>query len=64
MVSVGQCQEFSPSEDTTVRELLQELGLEGKTFGVLVNGKKADNLNYKISKVDKIIILPQIAGGI
>ncbi|MCK4380267.1 MAG: MoaD/ThiS family protein [Candidatus Lokiarchaeota archaeon] len=46
----------------TVADLLIELNLEDKFFGILVNGKKATP-ETKIGKEDEIIILPHIAGG-
>jgi molybdopterin converting factor small subunit len=46
----------------TVKDLLAELNLEGKYFGILINGKKADE-STKISPSDSVVILPHIAGG-
>ena len=45
-----------------VSDLLKELNLEGKYFGILVNGTKADE-NTEITPKDDITILPHIAGG-
>jgi molybdopterin converting factor small subunit len=45
-----------------VSDLLKELNLEDKYFGILVNGKKAEP-NTKIKVTDEIVILPHIAGG-
>jgi len=45
-----------------VKDLLKELNLEGKYFGILVNGKKASE-DTKITPTDEIVILPHIAGG-
>ena len=42
-----------------VSDLLKELNLEGKYFGILVNGKKADE-NTEITPKDDITILPHI----
>ena len=47
----------------TVADLLKELNLEGKYFGILVNGKKAEP-ETKISPEDQIVVLPHIAGGL
>jgi sulfur carrier protein ThiS len=47
----------------TVNDLLKELNLEGKYFGILVNGKKADE-DTVIRESDSVVILPHIAGGI
>jgi sulfur carrier protein ThiS len=46
----------------TVNDLLKELNLEGKYFGILVNGKKA-NEDTIINESDEVVILPHIAGG-
>ena len=48
---------FSPDKSMTVADLLRELNLEDKFFGILVNGKKATP-ETKIGKEDEIIILP------
>jgi len=45
-----------------VKDLLKELNLEGKYFGILINGKKADE-NTIIHEKDTVTILPHIAGG-
>jgi len=45
-----------------VKELLKELNLEGKYFGILINGKKASEDDI-IKETDEIVILPHIAGG-
>jgi molybdopterin converting factor small subunit len=45
-----------------VKDLLKELNLEGKCFGILVNGKHADE-DTVIRMTDDIVILPHIAGG-
>ena len=46
----------------SVGDLLKELNLEGKYFGILVDGKKASE-NTIINKNSSITILPHIAGG-
>ena len=46
-----------------VKDLLKELNLDGKCFGILVNGKKAVE-DTAIKETDEIVILPHIAGGI
>ena len=45
-----------------VKDLLEELNLAGKYFGILINGKKASE-DTIIRETDEIIILPHIAGG-
>ena len=51
-----------PERKMLVKDLLRELNLEGKYFGILVNGKKADE-DTEITPKDDITILPHIAGG-
>jgi len=62
LLETGIYQPFTPEKTMTVKDLLEELNLEGKYFGILVNGKKADEAT-KISPEDSIVILPHIAGG-
>jgi sulfur carrier protein ThiS len=45
-----------------VKDLLKELNLEGKYFGILVDGKKA-NEDTVLDENSDIVILPHIAGG-
>ena len=52
-----------PEKSMTVADLLKELNLEDKYFGILVNSKKATP-ETKISPTDQVVILPHIAGGI
>lgn len=47
----------------TVNDLLKELNLEGQYFGILVNGKKA-NEDTIVKETDEVVILPHIAGGL
>ena len=51
-----------PERNMLVKDLLRELNLEGKYFGILINGKKADE-DTEITPKDNITILPHIAGG-
>ena len=62
LLETGIYETFTPEKTMTVKDLLAELKLEGKYFGILVNGKKADE-STKISPEDSIVILPHIAGG-
>ena len=41
LLETGVYETFTPERTMTVKDLLKELNLEGKYFGVLVNGKKA-----------------------
>ncbi|MFW9988950.1 MAG: MoaD/ThiS family protein [Candidatus Odinarchaeota archaeon] len=62
LLDTGLYETFTPDRTMTVADLLRELDLENKYFGILVNGKKATP-DTKIGKEDEIIILPHIAGG-
>ncbi|MFX1327311.1 MAG: MoaD/ThiS family protein [Promethearchaeota archaeon] len=62
LLDIGEYETFIPDKTMTVADLLHELNLEDKYFGILVNGKKATP-ETKIGKEDEIIILPHIAGG-
>ncbi len=62
MLDTGLYETFKPEKRMVVRDLLKELNLEGKFFGILVNGKKATE-DTVIKETDEIIILPHIAGG-
>jgi sulfur carrier protein ThiS len=63
LLDTGLYETFTPDKSMMVADLLRELNLEDKYFGILVNGKKATP-ETKIDKEDEIIILPHIAGGI
>lgn len=63
LLDTGLYETFTPDKTMTVADLLRELDLEDKFFGILVNGKKATP-ETKIGKQDEIIILPHIAGGL
>ncbi|MFW9951957.1 MAG: MoaD/ThiS family protein [Candidatus Thorarchaeota archaeon] len=62
ILETGIIETFIPERNMLVRDLLRELNLEGKYFGILINGKKADE-DSEISPKDEITILPHIAGG-
>ena len=62
LLDTGLYETFTPARSMTVADLLRELNLEDKYFGILVNGKKATP-ETKIGTEDSIIILPHIAGG-
>jgi len=57
LLDIGLYETFKPERTMTVADLLKELNLEDKYFGILVNGKKATP-ETKIGKEDEIIILP------
>jgi len=63
LLDTGLYETFKPERMMTVADLLKELNLEDKYFGILVNGKKSTP-ETKIGTEDEIIILPHIAGGI
>lgn len=62
ILETGLIESIIPERKMLVRDLLRELNLEGKYFGILINGKKADE-DTEISPKDDITILPHIAGG-
>ena len=62
LLETGIYETFTPDRTMTVRDLLKELNLEGKYFGILVDGKKAKE-DQKITTKNEIVILPHIAGG-
>ena len=57
LLDTGLYETFSPERTMTVADLLVELNLEGKYFGILVNSKKATP-DTKIGPSDEVIILP------
>ena len=63
LLETGLYETFSPEKTMTVADLLLELNLEDKYFGILVDGKKATP-NTVINEQSEVIILPHIAGGI
>ena len=62
LLETGIYESIVPEKTMTVGDLLKELNLEGKYFGVLVDGKKADP-NTKVDVNSEVTILPHIAGG-
>lgn len=62
LLETGIYETFTPEKTMTVADLLKELNLEDKYFGILVNGHKATP-KTKIKETDEIVILPHIAGG-
>ena len=62
ILSTGFIENIVPERKMLVKDLLRELNLEGKYFGILINGKKADE-DTEITPKDNITILPHIAGG-
>lgn len=62
LLETGVYECLSVDKKQTVADLLKQLGLEGKYLGILVNDKKADK-DTIITPKDKVVILPQIAGG-
>jgi molybdopterin converting factor small subunit len=63
LLETGLYETYHPVKDMIVKDLLKELNLEGKYFGILINGKKADEYSV-IKETDEVLILPHIAGGI
>ncbi len=62
LLETGIYEVFTPEKEMTVADLLKELNLENKYFGILVDGKKAEP-STKIDSNSEIVILPHIAGG-
>ena len=62
LLETGIVETITPEREMSVGDLLKELNLEGKYFGILVDGKKADE-DTVIDKDSSITILPHIAGG-
>ena len=63
LLDTGLYETFKADKPMLVSDLLKELNLEGKYFGILVNGKKVEP-STKVNVTDEIVILPHIAGGI
>ena len=63
LLETGLYETFTPEKTMTVADLLKELNLEDKYFGILVDGKKATPETI-INEKSSIVILPHIAGGI
>ena len=57
LLETGLYETFTPEKTMIVADLLSELNLEGKFFGVLVDGKKAVP-ETKINEKSEVIILP------
>lgn len=62
ILNTGAYSTFTVEKPITVADLLKELNLENKFFGILINGKKADK-DVVIKASDEVVILPNIAGG-
>jgi len=62
LLDTGLYETFTPDRTMTVADLLEELNLENKYFGILVDGKKASP-ETTINEKSEVVILPHIAGG-
>ena len=62
LLETGIIETYTPERKMLVKDLLKELNLEGKYFGILVDGKKASE-DTVIDEKSDIVILPHIAGG-
>lgn len=62
LLNTGVYETFSPEKTMTVGDLLKELNLEDKYFGILVDGERADP-STTIDENSEVVILPHIAGG-
>ena len=63
LLDTGLYETFTPDREMLVSDLLKELNLENKYFGILVDGKKAEP-STRITPQSEIVILPHIAGGL
>ncbi|MFW9876881.1 MAG: MoaD/ThiS family protein [Candidatus Thorarchaeota archaeon] len=63
ILDTGLYETYKPEKTMTVADLLRELNLEDKYFGILVDGKKATP-DTVINAQSEVVILPHIAGGI
>ncbi len=57
LLDTGLYEMFKPEKTMTVADLLQELNLENKFFGILVDGKKATP-DTVITEQSEVVILP------
>jgi len=57
LLDTGLYETITPERTMTVADLLQELNLEDKYFGILVDGKKASP-DTVINEQSEIVILP------
>ena len=62
LLETGIIETYTPERKMLVKDLLKELNLEGKYFGILVDGKKASE-DTVLDENSDIVILPHIAGG-
>ncbi|MFX0138707.1 MAG: MoaD/ThiS family protein [Candidatus Hodarchaeota archaeon] len=62
LLDIGLYETITPDKTMTVADLLRELNLEDKYFGILVDGKKATP-DTVINEQSEVVILPHIAGG-
>ena len=62
LLDTGTYEIFKPDKSMLVRDLLKELNLEQRWFGILVNEKKAYT-STPITPEDEVVIIPRIAGG-
>lgn len=62
LLETGVYETYSPPKTTTIRAIIDKLGLKDRYFGVLLNGKNVDP-DTPVEPTDKVVILPKIAGG-
>lgn len=62
LLETGVFETYSPPKKTTVKAILEKLGIGDRYFGLLLNGKNVDP-DTEVETTDSIVILPQIAGG-
>lgn len=57
LLETGIYETYTPERAMTVADLLKDLNLEGKYFGILVDGKKATP-ETRITPENSVVILP------
>ncbi len=62
LLETGIYETLTIEKKMTVGDLLKELNLENKYFGILVDGKRAEP-NTIITEKSEVVVLPHIAGG-
>jgi len=62
LLDTGMYEAYTPTKAMTVADLLEELNLTDKFFGILVDDVKATP-ETKIDETSKVVIIPHISGG-
>ena len=62
LLETGLYETYSPPVRTTIKKILEDLGVGDRYFGILLNGKNVSEDTW-VEPTDKVVILPHIAGG-